>query len=138
MRSLSLFWAAMAVLVTFSVKTYAQSDASLFGVWSNPSNSVHVRIAACGDEVCGTVVFANEKAKADSAKAGTKELIGTNLFRKFSRRKDGTWHGKVLVPDLKRTVSGRLKIIDDRTLDVQGCVFGHVACKDQKWARVSD
>lgn len=114
------------------------SGEDLFGVWSNPSGSVHVRIAPCEEQLCGTVVYASDKAKSDAARAGTPELVGVNLFRKFEPRDNGSWRGKVLVPDLKRTVSGTLTRVDVSTLDVQGCVFGHIACKDQRWSRVSD
>ena len=34
-------------------------------VLRNPSNSVHVRIHPCGKTRCGTVVWANDKAKAE-------------------------------------------------------------------------
>lgn len=33
-------------------------------VWRNPQNSVHVRVHPCGKSRCGTVVWANQKAKA--------------------------------------------------------------------------
>ena len=82
---------------------------AILGVWSNPSGSVHVRIKECG----------------------------INLFREFDRYDRNKWRGKVLVPDLDRTVSGELKPISGNTLQVHGCMFGHVACKNQKWTRVS-
>ena len=133
-----LFWACALALLSPITASAQSSGEDLFGVWSNPSGSVHVRIAPCENQLCGTVVYASDKAKADAAKAGTPELIGINLFRKFEPRDNGSWRGKVLVPDLKRTVSGTLKMVDASALDVQGCVFGHIACKDQRWTRVSD
>lgn len=135
----AIHYLACALAALGPVAALAQpSGEELIGVWSNPSGSVHVRIAACEEQLCGTVVYASEQAKADAAKAGTPELIGINLFRKFEPRENGSWRGKVLVPDLKRTVSGTLKMVDASTLDVQGCVFGHIACEDQRWSRVSD
>lgn len=109
---------------------------SIKGVWANPTGHVHVRISECGTQLCGMVVYATDQAKADAAKAGTSDLIGVNLFHEFDEKPDGTWHGKVLVPDLKKTVSGRISVIDGNTLDVQGCLFGHVGCEDQKWTRM--
>lgn len=134
----AIHYLACALASLGPVAALAQpSGQELFGVWSNPSGNVHVRIAPCEAQLCGTVVYASDKAKADAAKAGTPELIGINLFRKFEPRDNGSWRGKVLVPDLKRTVSGTLTMVDASTLDVQGCVFGHIACKDQRWTRVS-
>lgn len=138
MKSAKLLFAAP--LIAISTLGYAQSSGSLIGsikgVWSNPSGSVHVRIASCGTQLCGTVVYAGDKAKADAAKAGTPNLIGLNLFREFEAQPNGSWRGKVVVPDLKKTVSGEIKAIDTNTLDVKGCIFGHLACKDQKWVRM--
>jgi len=133
-----LFPIAVMTAVLSSSAAIAQEPTigSIKGVWANPSGHVHVRIAECGTQLCGTVVYATDQAKADAAKAGTPDLIGVNLFREFGRKSDGIWQGKVLVPDLKKTVSGQISVIDANTLDVKGCLFGHVACKDQKWTRM--
>ena len=73
--------AAAACLVPL---TAAQSQSAAKDiVLRNPSNSVHVRIHQCGKSRCGTVVWANAKAKADSARGGTPNLVGTELFREF-------------------------------------------------------
>ena len=44
----------------------------------NASNSVHMRVHDCGKSRCGTVVWANDKAKADSARGGTPDLVGSD------------------------------------------------------------
>ena len=65
-------------------------------VWRNPSNSVHVRVYQCGKSRCGTVVWANAKAKADSARGGTANLVGTQLFREFREVSPNRLEGKGL------------------------------------------
>ena len=111
-------------------------DAGQDSVWRNPSNSVHVRIHPCGKGRCGTVVWANAKAKADSARGGTKNLIGTELFRDFREMSPKVWKGKVFVPDLNGTFSGTATIKDQNTLVARGCLIGNFACKSQAWTRV--
>jgi uncharacterized protein (DUF2147 family) len=105
-------------------------------VWRNPSNSVHVRIHPCGKSRCGTVVWANAKAKADSARGGTKNLIGTELFRDFREKSPKVWKGKVFVPDLNGTFTGTATIRDQNTLVARGCLIGNFGCKSQAWTRV--
>jgi uncharacterized protein (DUF2147 family) len=105
-------------------------------VWRNPSNSVHVRIHRCGKSRCGTVVWANAKAKADSARGGTRNLIGTELFRDFREVSPTVWKGKVFVPDLNATFSGTATIKDQDTLVARGCLIGNFGCKSQAWTRV--
>jgi len=74
----------IAAVVAFLPATAHAADRS-FGVWKNPSGSVHVRAEPCGDKMCGTVVWANDKAIADARRGGTDNLIGLQLFRGFGK-----------------------------------------------------
>jgi len=105
-------------------------------VWRNPQNSVHVRIHPCGKSRCGTVVWANEKAKKDSARGGTPNLVGTQLFRDFREVTPKVWKGKVFVPDLNRTFSGTGTVQDQNTVVARGCLVAGMGCKSQTWTRV--
>jgi len=132
----SLAYAAAASTVCASAGSAAQ-PASQDDVWRNPSNSVHVRIHACGASTCGTVVWANDKAKADSARGGTAHLVGTELFRDFHEVSSKVWKGKVFVPDLNGVFSGTGTVQDDNTIVARGCLVGNVGCKSQTWTRVT-
>jgi uncharacterized protein (DUF2147 family) len=124
--------ATSACLLSPAVAQNAGQDS----VWRNPSNSVHVRIHPCGKSRCGTVVWANAKAKADSARGGTKNLIGTELFRDFREKSPKVWKGKVFVPDINGTFTGTATIRDQNTLVARGCLIGNFGCKSQAWTRV--
>lgn len=105
-------------------------------VLRNPSNSVHVRIHPCGKSRCGTVVWANDKAKADSARGGTRNLVGTELFREFREVSPKVWKGKVFVPDLNKIFTGTGTVQDQNTIVARGCLIGNIGCKSQTWTRV--
>ena len=105
-------------------------------VLRNPSNSVHVRIHPCGKSRCGTVVWANAKAKADSARGGTPNLVGTELFREFREVSPKVWKGKVFVPDLNKVFTGTGTVKDPNTVVARGCLIGNIGCKSQTWTRV--
>ena len=105
-------------------------------VLRNPSNSVHVRIHPCGETRCGTVVWANAKAKADSARGGTKNLVGTELFREFREVSPKVWKGKVFVPDNNKVLTGTGTVKDQNTIVARGCLFAGMGCKSQIWTRV--
>jgi uncharacterized protein (DUF2147 family) len=105
-------------------------------IFRNPQNSVHVRIHSCGKGRCGTVVWANDKAKADSARGGTRNLVGTELFREFREISPKVWKGKVFVPDLNKVFSGTGTVKDQNTIIARGCLIGNFACKSQTWTRV--
>lgn len=108
------------------------------GTWRNKSDSVHVQVTPCGDgERCGTVVWANEKAKSDAAKGGTENLVGTQMLRKFREGKKGAWKGKAFVADMGKEFSGTVRPLDYNTMEVKGCIAGGLICKKQIWTRVN-
>ena len=112
------------------------APASPAGTWRNGSDSVRIRVAPCGRGLCGTVVSASAKARADAAAGGTERLVGAQLFKDFRRGDDGVWAGTVFVPDLGREVEGTLELRSASTLVVSGCLMAGFACKSQTWARV--
>jgi uncharacterized protein (DUF2147 family) len=124
-----------AISIASSSPVAAQNSAQA-SVWRNPQNSVHVRIDACGAGRCGTVIWANDKAKADSARGGTPNLVGTQLFRDFHQTSPQLWTGKVFVPDLNRTFSGTGTLVNANTLVARGCILGNIGCKSQTWTRI--
>lgn len=106
------------------------------GKWTNPTGSVTIEIAACGAALCGTVVAASDKAKADAARGGTKQLVGAQLLSNFTPRND-RWRGKLFVPDMNKRFSAQLQMIGANSLKVRGCAVGGAVCKSQLWSRVS-
>jgi uncharacterized protein (DUF2147 family) len=127
----------MAVLVAVGASLLSPSAALAEDlVLRNPSNSVHVRIHPCGKTRCGTVVWANAKAKADSARGGTQNLVGTELFREFKEVSPKVWKGKVFVPDLNKVLTGTGTVKDENSIVARGCLFAGMGCKSQTWTRV--
>ena len=128
-------WAVAAACILSTSATFAQEVGTDL-VLRNPQNSVHVRIHPCGKTRCGTVVWANAKAKADSARGGTPNLVGTELFREFREVSPKVWKGKVFVPDVNRVFTGTGTVKDKDTIVARGCLIGNMGCKSQVWTRV--
>ena len=77
--------------------------AATYGIFRNPSGNVDVKLADCGKQLCGTIVRASAKAKADAAKAGQANIIGMQLFRNLTpapqpRGQPRRWDGEVYIP----------------------------------------
>ncbi len=137
MNRMSLLPAVAALTLAASAATAAAPAPKWTGVWRNAANSVHLRTAPCGRAaMCGTVIWASPKAKADVAARG-KTLIGTQLFRDFRDTGDGVWEGEVYVPDIDRTFAGTITPQGRNTLVGEGCLFGSFGCKQQVWTRVA-
>ena len=110
-------------------------DGAYLGTWQNPSGSVRIRAERCGNQVCGVIVFADEKARADARRGGTDPLVGTQLFEEFTARGPREWRGRVFVPDLNRRVTGTATLVDANSIRVEGCA-ARVICRNQVWTRV--
>lgn len=138
MRPLRMLAMAIGALTLMPAAAIAGGDSATTAgsAWRNPSNSVHIRLTPCGDKICGKVIWASEKAKADARRGGTDHLVGANLFREFREVRPGEYKGRVFVPDLNRTFSGQMKLQGDRMIG-KGCVLAGVICKQQVWQRIS-
>jgi len=126
-----------AALLLLNATALSAAPAAEDSVWRNPQNSVHVLIHSCGASRCGKVVWATEKAKTDSAKGGTPNLVGIELFRDFREVSPKVWKGKVFVPDLNHVFSGTGTVVDANTIVARGCAVGNIGCKSQTWTRVT-
>ena len=113
----------------------ALAASPLEGLWRNPKGSVTVRIAPCGQQLCGRVVQASPKAKAKAAEGGTEQLLGTTILSGITPAGANRWKGRVFLPRQNRHATGHLRLTGNR-LTVQGCLLG-VICKDQTWTKVS-
>lgn len=124
-----------AAIVLAAMPAVAQRAPDWSGTWRNSANSVHIRAQRCGPAMCGTVVWANERARADAARGGEDRLVGSRIFQDFVAE-DGVWYGEVYVPDLDRSFEGTIELADRNTLIGTGCLFGSFGCREQRWTRV--
>ena len=126
----------MALVLASPAMAAAPANHPSSGIWKNPANSVHVRAQPCGAKMCGVVIWASAKAKADSAKGGSPNLVGMDLFQDFTQVDNTHWKGKVFVPDINKTFSGTVTVVNANTLTGKGCLVGGLGCKSQTWTRV--
>lgn len=125
----------LATLALVTAPLSAAPPVKWAGTWRNAANSVHLRVAPCGRGMCGTVIWASDKAKADVAVRGGT-LIGAQLFRDFTYQSDGLWHGAVFVPDIGTSVIGTIHVDGPTRLTGTGCLFGNLGCKTQVWTKL--
>jgi uncharacterized protein (DUF2147 family) len=122
-------------LLAFSAANAGEQEAAI-GTWRNLRNTMHIEIRHCGNSLCGTVVWASDQAIADARRGGTGDLIGTQVFRDFRQDSAGNWYGKVFVPDLNKTLSGTIVLVDRNTLKGSGCLVGRILCKSKILVRI--
>ena len=129
-----LFPALVAALVAHPSPALAK--APIEGRWVNPKGSVTVRIGACGQAYCATVIDASTKAKATAKKGGTPNLIGTQVMSDLRARGDGVYRGRAFDPKRNLRAPATVRLLSDSTLVVKGCLLGGIICKEQRWKKV--
>ena len=108
----------------------------VYGIWrtakDDNGNFGHIDIAACGADICGTLV-----RSFDSSGAGVQsENLGKKIIWDMTAQGDGAYgDGKVWSPDRDKTYSSKMQITGNR-LAIKGCIFG--ICRDGgTWQRVN-
>jgi uncharacterized protein (DUF2147 family) len=125
---------AIATTAAMALAAASQPAGSIEGHWLNPQRTVLIRLAPCGEAMCGTVTWAAKRAQ-QAAQKGADELVGARLLSGFRQSRNGQWKGKVFVPDLDLRVGGKIQVIDESRLKVSGCVLGGMMGRSQVWTR---
>lgn len=107
------------------------------GDWANASNSVVVHVEPCADALCGYVSWASQSAQDNASRAGTAQLVGTQIMRNFVSIGPDRWRGTLFVPDMRRTTRAKLIRRGPDELAIIGCELGGLICKKQTWHRAS-
>ena len=131
----------MTVIVLVAVALQAaqsSSQASIDGYWRSPGGNSIISIAPCGNvALCGTVAWASDKAKKDSAKT-TEQLVGTQLLTNLQQDSKGRWQGKLFIPDKNMHVTAKIQLVGAQQLRVSGCAAGKALCKAAMWTRTAE
>ena len=130
------YFLLVLIALTTVVPAYAAPDDGVLGTWRNMRNTMHIQMYRCSTSVCGKVVWASDEAVADSRRGGSGNPIGTQVFSDFQKDARGNWRGRVFVPDLRKSFSGSLLIVDRNTLKGSGCLIGNLFCKTKVLVRM--
>ena len=119
----------IAVIVAVSVSAAnAWAAGDLVGSWQRSDGTSRIRMAPCGDGVCGTVTWLKDPANS----AGK---VGQTVFRGMKETGDGAWTGTAFNPEDGRTYSGKASVTG-ASLTTQGCAMGGLICKSVTWSRM--
>lgn len=122
----------LILAVAAQAATPTATAALIEGIWRSPGGNTIISIAPCGDNPCGTVAWATDKAKKDASKT-TPQLVGLALLTNLEQRKDGSWLGKLFIPDRNMRVTAKIQSVGPGQLKVSGCAAGKALCKAQVW-----
>lgn len=114
------------VVSTVWLGTCAAGTAGPEGVWTREDGAGRVRIARCGDALCGHIVWLR-----DAAGPGR---VGDRVFYDMKASAAGRWSGSAHNPEDGRDYAGTMSLTGDR-LVTEGCALGGLICKTVRFLR---
>ena len=118
----------------FGVNNNVLAADSIIGVWQTESTEkgyLHVKVEACEEFVCGTIIRAFNQADEPNE---DYEHIGERMVWDMQAKGPASWsRGKIWDPSADKTYKSKMSLGDD-VLSVSGCIV--FFCKAQDWIRV--
>ena len=115
------------------------------GTWLVQDRTAKVRIVACGEAICGTVIWLSQpndkvtgKPQLDKLNADprmrSRPMLGVPVLIGLQRSgEDNRWFGRIYNPDDGNTYQGVIEFINARQLRVRACVA--IYCQSETWTR---
>jgi uncharacterized protein (DUF2147 family) len=116
--------ACIAAMALVAGTTAALADPS--GTWQRDNGASRVRIAPCGSNFCGTIVWLKD--------ADGPAKIGQRVFFDMAPAGANKWSGKAFNPEDGKTYSGTMAL-SGASLTTSGCVLGGIICRSVNWRK---
>ncbi len=107
----------------------APAAADPTGSWLRENGESRVRMAKCGDAICGTITWLKDPAN-------TKSKIGQRVFFDMKPSGANAWAGKAFNPEDGQTYAGKISL-SGSSMTTAGCVAGGWICRSVSWSKVN-
>jgi len=122
----------------------AVGSEEFIGTWVTEKGEAHVRVAKCGAQMCGTIVWLRDpndpktgKPQMDDLNPNpslrTRPVLGMRIFA-MDQDATGSWTGPIYNSDDGQNYRGRLAPQGADAIEVNGCA-GRM-CGSELWKRV--
>jgi uncharacterized protein (DUF2147 family) len=133
--------AAIAVPILFAVSVASAEE--LIGTWLTQEKDAHIRVAKCGNAMCGTVAWLRDAIdpktgqppvddKNPNASLRSRKNLGIRIFA-MEQDASGAWTGDIYNSDDGKNYKGRLAPRGEDEMEVQGCADS--LCGSEVWTR---
>jgi uncharacterized protein (DUF2147 family) len=145
MKTDSLKAAALATALLGASFNIA-SAAEPLGNWLTERSAATIKIARCGQDLCGMVIALREptdpatgQPKTDrhnpDASRRNRPIIGVQIIFGMKPSAPNKWSGQVYNAEDGRTYTAYLTWQNENTIRLEGCVLGGMICQAQTWTR---
>ncbi len=133
---------AFGVALLSASPILAAANAPVFSLWKTDDSSALVRIAPCGQKLCGTVAqVLDPKAPPNDINnpdpvARAQPLLGKVILQDFVGAGTQWKSGKAYDPKTGHTYRSQLELESDGRLKVTGCEL--IICESRYWTRADN
>ena len=144
MTRCSIQLAAVALLAV-AMTSIAAFAADPTGLWLSQDGDVKMKVAHCGDAICGTIAWLKnpndeagkpkvDKNNADASKRG-RPIMGSAIVLPMKADGADKWSGQIYNAEDGKTYSGSFALSGATKADLKGCVA--IICKTKTWTRTN-
>jgi len=120
----AVFFAFVASFVT--LPAFADITGSWLSAKNDEGKQISVEIYNCGELICGKITAVHN--------SDNTSIIGTEIIENMAKKSDSKYSGgRIYAPDDEKWYKSKIKVKDENTLKVSGCVA--VFCRSQIWTR---
>jgi len=129
-------------------ETNGQPRPTITGTWLVEDADAHVEVSACGDSLCGTIVwllepfdeYGNEKLDIHNPDESLRRrrVMGLEVLRVSRRPRDDNamWRGTVYDPKIGKSYNCKTHLLDGGDLKIRGFIGVSLFGRTVHWTRV--
>ena len=136
---------ATVAFMALAVTSVPASAADPTGLWLSQDGDVKMKVAHCGDAICGTIAWLKnpndeagkpkvDKNNADASKRG-RPIMGSAVVLPMKADGADKWSGQIYNAEDGKTYSGSFALSGATKADLKGCVA--IICKTKTWTRTN-
>ena len=125
----------------------ATAEPGAIGVWATEEEKSHVEIYACGEQLCGRIIWlkeplneeGTEKLDINNEDPGLRDrpIVGLELMAGFVENGERKWSkGRIYDPENGKLYKCKMELEDPDTLKVRGFIGFSLLGRSQFWTRV--
>lgn len=112
-----------------SVPAFADITGNWLSAKNDEGKQISIEIYNCGEKICGKITEVHN--------SNDTSIIGAEIVQNMKKKSDTKYSGgKIYAPDTDKWYKSKIKIKDENTLKVSGCVAGGIICRGQIWTRI--
>ena len=141
-----------AVILLTATASYSVGLRTILGTWKTETGESKVSIFACGENLCGKIIWLQNPIYTDSSDGilGTplidrnnpdptlrsRPVLGLLILQGFTAEDDTTWvNGTCYDPDSGNTYRGRIHLVAPNRLELRGYIGISLLGRTSVWTR---